>query len=810
MASPRPSQNIAQMFLTILAVLALFGILPLIVWISLSGVDDADAKSQSFIGFESSLALYVPLDEIEHQPLQIEVAMMNEDADPCEDPVDYWCGGWTKKSGVYRKIHPISFSEAQQHAVRAMSTIVALELERTWDPSPVSRFHQGCTRTRTDPSVWGEDSKLFKSLLADIREREWNGQTMAELFGRLSAVGADIPFFANPIPNPTDTIKGGWVIELVPDGMIGSGDYMRSEDARIFHVKNWMNEMIQTHRRRFETAWLVTDRRSNARRLSSEVVEALRLLSYAFQTSERVSCWRPGMDNIEYFEDRECWKADTVNASAISSLGHPAFEWSLFFGQLGADLDRVRLVWTPTGNRWVRAVTNPEFMTEHQWRVYLEMSLRFATGQPMPAEWFESKQKMGAVSAIAHGSRHRGWTTDSFGTQWRQTRRKHWLLHLSEISDGRQTWLHVPIAARSLKNGVEMLSAELCTELTFVHLQPLFEHYYIEALGLNDETVRRQIGDLVTSGVEQFKRLINRDTPSWTASTRALFVRKLDQLLIAIGSPPYQRLEDATFTRAIFDNTFPDISVMPNSLVENMFTVRRRRNQQRWSVLWTSEPRLGTPTEDMPTYEVNAYYDPSLNSITLLAGILQAPFFSLDVVDPELLYSRMLAIIGHELGHAVDPSGRWTDWSGSMMPPGFWTSASRSLDLNAFHETETCLIDLYNEAVSSNGNHDDGRHTLGENMADTIGLRVAYEAMTAANQARPLSAKKFFGGWAQSWCARLSGAEELDALKTDVHSLHEFRIAVPFGNMPEYANAFKCKEGSKMKRSTTTTCDFFH
>lgn len=59
MASPRPSQNIAQMFLTILAVLALFGILPLIVWISLSGVDDADAKPQSFIGFESSLALYV-------------------------------------------------------------------------------------------------------------------------------------------------------------------------------------------------------------------------------------------------------------------------------------------------------------------------------------------------------------------------------------------------------------------------------------------------------------------------------------------------------------------------------------------------------------------------------------------------------------------------------------------------------------------------------------------------------------------------------------------------------------------------------
>jgi hypothetical protein len=819
MGDKRRPNNECRGFAVVVLVFLYVALLPMIIVFSFWGVDNSNGDdTESFVGFESSQNLYQPLDSIEHQPLQIEQSMMNTDADPCEDPVDYWCGGWIKKSGIYRKSHPISFSLAQQHAVQAMSTIVAVELERSWDASPVARFHTGCTRTRVDPTSWGEDSVLFRQLLDDIRNKRWNGDTMAELFGRLMAVGADVPLAMIPMPNPTDTVNGGWVIEVLPDGMIDSGDFMTSDDARMFHVKNMMSQMVDGHRSRFQHVMTMSNADkdiSSADRVSREVVEAMRLLAAEFVRDEKTSCRGARIgdddDDLSYFQDRSCWEKDIWNASNIEDLGHQNFNWNTLFREIGAQRSSVSLLWLPAGRRWIRSVTNPQFLTEHQWRSYLEMSLRFAAGQSMAAEWRASGGTMGAISAIAHGGRHPrgGWTTDRFGTQKRRTRQKHWLLHLEKLHSGVQSWLQIPIATKATdtKNGVEMVSSQICTELTFVHLQPLFEHYYIEALGLDDASVRQQIGDLIGAGVDQFRRLINEETPSWTASTRAFFVKKLESLLIAVGSPPYQPLAGATFSRAIFDNSFPALADTANSLVQNMFLVRRQRVQQRWSL--TSEPRLGVPTEDMPMYAINAYYDPSLNSVTLLAGILQAPFFSLNVVDTELLYSRILSIIGHELGHAVDPNGRLTDWSGSVLSAGYWNQASRSLDLTAFRETEECLIELYNDAVSANGNHDDGVLTLGENMADVIGLRVGYETLvrSSLSPVRQDSAKKFFGGWAQSWCARLTGAQELESLG-DVHSLHEFRIAVPFSNMPQYSDAFKCKDGSKMKRQVS--CDFFH
>lgn len=802
-----------QYFCIGILVFLVFCFLPFFLILTLEINDNNSSSSTSvssqahiFDDYSQVIGLYSPLDAVEDVALELDVSMMNPKADPCQDPVDYWCGDWIAETGAYRKSHPVSFSLAQQHAVQSVATILAIEKERSWDASPIARFHEGCTRTRINSETWGKGSTIFTELLNDIKTLKWNGNTMAELFGRLAAVGASIPLDMMPMPNPTDTINGGWVIQTLPGGIISS------EGASSGYI----------HSSTFSSMWRhALDAHNSMAKINSKMGSALRvirMLDSTYQTSTRRSCWqeRQATDGEQtswasYFQDRDCWSHDLWNITDLQSLGYSNFNWTVFFYHMtgSSEIPNASFVWLPLGSSWVSTVTNPNSFPVEDWRSYLETSLRWASGEYMASA---DPATTGVTSVIAHSTRSRGWSTSSLGIQKRLSRRKHWDMELRPLKrTGAQKWVQTPITSgqRAAKNGVEMFSSELCTELSFVHLQHMFEHYYIEALGLNSAETRLEISGLLRAGVSEFTRLIRSETPSWTEPTRQFFIRKLDSLLIAIGSPPYQMLETANFTRQLFDDAFPAISEAPESLVQNMFIVRRKRLADAWAL--SSVPRRGTPVEDMPTYEINAYYDPTLNTVTLLAAILQPPFYSRNIVDRELLYSRILAIICHELGHSVDPNGRVTDWSGSIMPAGFWTQASKALDRQAFRETEECLIDLYDNAVSSNGNRDNGAHTLGENMADTIGLRIGLNTMLAsmpeAKESREMQ-QKFYGGWAQMWCNRLSGSQELDALTNDVHSLHEFRIAVPLSNMPEYSDAFQCQEGSRMRRDHT--CEFFH
>lgn len=62
---------------------------------------------------------------------------------------------------------------------------------------------------------------------------------------------------------------------------------------------------------------------------------------------------------------------------------------------------------------------------------------------------------------------------------------------------------------------------------------------------------------------------------------------------------------------------------------------------------------------------VNAFYNPNMNSIEILAGILRAPFF--DAAVPEYLnYAGIGVVAAHELGHAFDNRGRGYDETGAI------------------------------------------------------------------------------------------------------------------------------------------------
>ena len=88
--------------------------------------------------------------------------------------------------------------------------------------------------------------------------------------------------------------------------------------------------------------------------------------------------------------------------------------------------------------------------------------------------------------------------------------------------------------------------------------------------------------------------------------------------------------------------------------------------------------KIGKPTDKtewtMTTPTVNAFYQPTDNSINFPAGILQPPFFD-PHRDLAVNYGGIGVVIGHEMTHGFDDQGRKYDAAGNLRD--WWTAARR-------------------------------------------------------------------------------------------------------------------------------------
>ena len=125
---------------------------------------------------------------------------------------------------------------------------------------------------------------------------------------------------------------------------------------------------------------------------------------------------------------------------------------------------------------------------------------------------------------------------------------------------------------------------------------------------------------------------------------------------------------------------------------------------------------------EMTPQTVNAYYDPTMNQITVPAAILQPPFFDASA-DPAVNYAETGATtLGHEMGHGFDDQGRQYDAKGRLRD---WWSPSTAAKYKAKADRLAAQFDKY-EPIP--GVHIKGKLTLGENLADLGGLETAYAA----------------------------------------------------------------------------------
>lgn len=203
----------------------------------------------------------------------------------------------------------------------------------------------------------------------------------------------------------------------------------------------------------------------------------------------------------------------------------------------------------------------------------------------------------------------------------------------------------------------------------------------------------------------------------------------------------------------------------------------------------------------MSPQTVNAYYNPTTNEICFPAGILQAPYFNPNADDAEN-YGAIGVVIGHEMTHGFDDQGRQFDKDGNFS--NWWTEE----DAKAFTALADSLAAQFDAIEVAPGVHANGRFTLGENIADQGGLRVAYtayhNALGEGNEGEVIDGftpdQRFYLSYANVWAGNIREAEILKRTKTDPHSLGKWRVNASLRNIEPFFKAFNITEGQPMFR----------
>jgi len=275
-------------------------------------------------------------------------------------------------------------------------------------------------------------------------------------------------------------------------------------------------------------------------------------------------------------------------------------------------------------------------------------------------------------------------------------------------------------------------------------------------------------------------------TLDWMSdATRKEALAKLAAFRVKIGYP--DRFRDYSTLRIP-----AGASYFESAMLANQFEFRRQM------------AKADKPTDlnewGMTPQTVDAYNNGLNNEIVFPAGILQPPFFSA-TADDASNYGAMGAIIGHEITHGYDDQGRQFDASGTLRD--WWTKE----DAAKYDEAAGRIRDQYSAYIVSDTFHVNGKLTLGENIADFGGLKIAYaafeKAMTGKSRA-PVDGftpeQRFFIAYANAWRTKIRPEAMILQSRTDPHSPGEWRVIGAISNLPEFAQAFGCKAGDPMVR----------
>ncbi|XP_069997833.1 neprilysin [Penaeus vannamei] len=284
---------------------------------------------------------------------------------------------------------------------------------------------------------------------------------------------------------------------------------------------------------------------------------------------------------------------------------------------------------------------------------------------------------------------------------------------------------------------------------------------------------------------------------AWMGAAREEALRKVDSMLTLVAYPDLLTNETGLED---FHSGLPEMDEKKH--FENMMALTRWHSVRSLARLRKPVVREGWARGPV---ETNAFYSTLQNSIIIPVAVLQPPIFRREPLTA-LNYGALGVVVGHEITHGFDTSGRERDHEGNLR--AWWTEtdaeyASRSrcfADQYEAFDVSQILSPFEREGVETKI---DGVASKGENIADNGGTRAAWQAYRSRVEATGerlrlpglegyTQDQLFFISFGQLWCSQFTPWSLKFLLSTDVHIPGAFRIRGVLQNLQEFSQAFAC------------------
>lgn len=285
---------------------------------------------------------------------------------------------------------------------------------------------------------------------------------------------------------------------------------------------------------------------------------------------------------------------------------------------------------------------------------------------------------------------------------------------------------------------------------------------------LKDDT-KNYISNLITEINKEYESMINK---SWMdEETKVKAINKLNSIKINIGST-YNKDFSSYY---IFDSNL--------SLLRNIINLNKVIKTKSYEMLDTTDTYNA-----LPDYTFNAYYDVTSNSINILTGGTKS------IKDINNRYENLGGIgfiIAHEISHAFDNNGSKFDENGMLN--NWYTESSNK----KYNEIQKKVIEYYNNYEVIHNISNNGKRTIGENIAD-LGAMECITNILINNNAKTEDYQKVYESFAKIWANNYSKSTKVMQSLIDTHSINEIRVNSVLSSTNKFYEIYKIDSNDLM------------
>ncbi|XP_049514430.1 neprilysin-1-like [Dermacentor silvarum] len=363
----------------------------------------------------------------------------------------------------------------------------------------------------------------------------------------------------------------------------------------------------------------------------------------------------------------------------------------------------------------------------------------------------------------------------------------------------------VSFKLRKVKEGVQVERPrwQICVDEVNDDMPDIVGKLYVERKFSPE--AKKEVQDLVRRLMAVFNESLQRF--QWMdKTTREAAEAKLTKMATKIGYPDW--LFNTTYIEELYK--FVPKLLLNGSYGAMMYALSR--NHWKQEMLKLRRPYNRDAAWQVGPAVVNAFYSPNANEMMFPSGILQGVFYE-HGLPRSINFGAIGTVVGHEMTHGFDDTGSQFDADGALKQ--WWTKHTRT----EFMERTKCFVYEYGNITDMQVNMTlNGKNTVGENIADNGGLRLAFEAYkrlleveyknidTRLKGLEEFSGEQlFFIANAMVMCTLSRPEYVKEQIQYDPHSPSQYSVNVPISNLADFSNTFNCPANSTMNRKDRCT-----